>query len=138
MDVEVKSNPNLVEVKNLVKYYPVLGGVFKRVVAHVKAVDDVSFDIKQGETLGLVGESGCGKSTVGHTIIRLLEKTSGTVDFNGVDVFSLKGEELKQMRKNMQIVFQDPYAIVGSAAADRRFYCGRIKDPSYRYKPGTV
>jgi oligopeptide/dipeptide ABC transporter ATP-binding protein len=109
MDVEVRSNPNLVEVKNLVKYYPVLGGVFKLVVAHVKAVDGVSFDIKQGETLGLVGESGCGKSTVGHTIIRLLEKTRGTVDFNGVDVFSLKGEELKQMRKNMQIVFQDPY-----------------------------
>jgi oligopeptide/dipeptide ABC transporter ATP-binding protein len=109
MDVEVRSNPNLVEVKNLVKYYPVLGGVFKRVVAHVKAVDGVSFDIKQGETLGLVGESGCGKSTVGHTIIRLLEQTRGTVDFNGVDVFSLKGEELKQMRKNMQIVFQDPY-----------------------------
>ena len=109
MNVDVKSNPNLVEVKNLVKYYPVLGGVFKRVVAHVKAVDGVSFDIKAGETLGLVGESGCGKSTVGHTIIRLLEKTSGTVDFNGVDIFSLKGEELKQMRKNMQIVFQDPY-----------------------------
>jgi peptide/nickel transport system ATP-binding protein/oligopeptide transport system ATP-binding protein len=110
MSVEVNNKRNLVEVKNLVKYYPVLGGVFKRVVAHVKAVDGVSFDIKEGETLGLVGESGCGKSTVGHTMIRLLDKTSGSVEYNGVDIFSLKDAELKQMRKNMQIVFQDPYA----------------------------
>lgn len=110
MSVDVNNKRNLVEVKNLVKYYPVMGGVFKRVVAHVKAVDGVSFDIKEGETLGLVGESGCGKSTVGHTMIRLLEKTSGSVDYEGVDIFSLKNAELKQMRKNMQIVFQDPYA----------------------------
>lgn len=110
MSVAEKDQQNLVEVKNLVKYYPVLGGVFKRVVAQVKAVDGVSFNIRKGETLGLVGESGCGKSSVGHTMIRLLEKTSGSVEFNGVDVFSLKGAELKQMRKNMQIVFQDPYA----------------------------
>ena len=110
MSVAENNQQNLVEVKNLVKYYPVLGGVFKRVVAQVKAVDGVSFNIRKGETLGLVGESGCGKSSVGHTLIRLLEKTSGSVEFNGVDVFSLKGAELKQMRKNMQIVFQDPYA----------------------------
>ena len=110
MSVDVNNKRTLVEVKNLVKYYPVLGGVFKRVVAHVKAVDDVSFDIKEGETLGLVGESGCGKSTVGHTMIRLLDKTSGSVEYDGVDIFSLKDSELKQMRKNMQIVFQDPYA----------------------------
>ena len=110
MSVDVTNKRTLVEVKNLVKYYPVLGGVFKRVVAHVKAVDDVSFDIKEGETLGLVGESGCGKSTVGHTMIRLLDKTSGSVEYDGVDIFSLKDSELKQMRKNMQIVFQDPYA----------------------------
>lgn len=103
-------SPNLIEVKNLVKYYPVLGGIFKRVVAQVKAVDGVSFDIKEGETLGLVGESGCGKSTVGHTMIRLLENTSGEVRFDGTDVFSLKGSDLKKMRRNMQIVFQDPYA----------------------------
>jgi peptide/nickel transport system ATP-binding protein/oligopeptide transport system ATP-binding protein len=101
---------NLVEVKNLVKYYPVLGGVFRRVVAHVQAVDGVSFDIKEGETLGLVGESGCGKSTVGHTIIRLLEHTSGEVLFKGENVFGLKGSALKEMRRNMQIIFQDPYA----------------------------
>lgn len=100
----------LLEVKDLVKYYPVLGGVFKREVASVKAVDGVSFDIKEGETLGLVGESGCGKSTVGHTLVRLLERTSGSVEFDGVDIFSLEGEEMKEMRRNMQIVFQDPFA----------------------------
>lgn len=104
------SNQNLVEVTNLVKYYPVLGGVFKREVANVKAVDDVSFSIKEGETLGLVGESGCGKTTVGHTLVRLLERTSGSVTFNGQDIFELKDEALKEMRRNMQIVFQDPFA----------------------------
>ncbi len=110
MEKAVTPERNLVEVVNLVKYYPVMGGVFKRVVAQVKAVDNVSFNIKEGETLGLVGESGCGKSTVGHTMIRLLTHTSGQVRFNGEDVFSLKGDALKQMRKNMQIIFQDPYA----------------------------
>lgn len=101
---------DLVEVKNLVKYYPVMGGVFKRVVAQVKAVDNVSFTIKKGETLGLVGESGCGKSTVGHTMVRLLEHTSGEVLYEGVNVFGLKGNALKTMRRQMQIIFQDPYA----------------------------
>lgn len=106
-----ESNDNiLVEVKNLVKYYPVLGGVFKREVASVKAVDDVSFSIKKGETLGLVGESGCGKTTVGHTLVRLLEKTSGNVRYEGVDIFDLKDDALKEMRRNVQIVFQDPFA----------------------------
>lgn len=109
MDKAVTPEQNLVEVVNLVKYYPVMGGVFKRVIAQVKAVDNVSFNIKKGETLGLVGESGCGKSTVGHTMIRLLTHTSGEVRFEGEDVFSLKGDALKQMRKNMQIIFQDPY-----------------------------
>ncbi|MBA4421247.1 MAG: peptide ABC transporter substrate-binding protein [Anaerolinea sp.] len=110
MIAEVITKRNIIEVKNLVKYYPVLGGVLKRVVAHVRAVDGVSFNINQGETLGLVGESGCGKSTVAHTMIRLLKKTSGTVEFDGKDIFSIKSDELKQMRQNMQIVFQDPYA----------------------------
>ncbi len=100
----------LVKVQNLVKYYPVYGGIFRKVVAQVKAVDDVSFTIKEGETLGLVGESGCGKTTVGHTLLRLLPHTGGSVYFGGVDVFNLGGNALKEMRRNMQIVFQDPYA----------------------------
>jgi len=101
---------DLIQVQNLVKYYPVLGGVFRRVVAQVKAVDDVSFAIKEGETLGLVGESGCGKTTVGHTLLRLLPHTSGSVIYNGQDVFSLKADQMKAVRREMQIVFQDPYA----------------------------
>lgn len=103
--------PNiLVDVKKLVKYYPVYGGILRRVVAHVKACDDVSFTIKEGETLGLVGESGCGKTTVGHTMLRLIPHTQGSVYFDGVDVFTLTGKALKEMRRNVQIVFQDPYA----------------------------
>jgi peptide/nickel transport system ATP-binding protein/oligopeptide transport system ATP-binding protein len=104
------SDDSLVEVRNLVKYFPVYGGVFKKVVAEVKAVDGVSFNIKRGETLGLVGESGCGKTTVGQTILRLIPHTSGSVLFEGEDIFSLKHKGLKQMRRNMQVVFQDPYA----------------------------
>jgi oligopeptide/dipeptide ABC transporter ATP-binding protein len=100
----------LVEVLDLVKYFPIYGGVFKRAVAQVKAVDGVSFKIRKGETLGLVGESGCGKSTISQTMIRLIPYTSGSVLFEGTDVFRLKGDELKQMRRNMQIVFQDPYS----------------------------
>lgn len=100
---------DLLQVKNLVKYFPVYGGIFRRAVASVKAVDGVSFNVKEGETLGLVGESGCGKSTVGHTLLQLIPPTSGSVEFDGVDVFNLRGKELKTMRRNMQIIFQDPY-----------------------------
>jgi peptide/nickel transport system ATP-binding protein/oligopeptide transport system ATP-binding protein len=100
----------LIEVRNLAKYYPVYGGVLRRVVANVKAVDGVSFTISQGETLGLVGESGCGKTTIGQTILGLLPHTSGEVRLDGIDIFKLRGAELKKMRRNMQIVFQDPYS----------------------------
>jgi len=101
---------DLVQVKNLVKFFPIRGGVMQRVVAWVKAVDDVSFTIHEGETVGLVGESGCGKTTVGRTMLRLVEPTAGSVIFDGTDVFKLRGKELKEMRRNMQIIFQDPYA----------------------------
>ena len=100
----------VLEVKNLVKWFPIKSGIIKKTVGNVKAVDGVSFKIRRGETMGLVGESGCGKSTCGRTILRLLEKTSGEVLLEGVDVFSLSKEELRKMRPRMQIVFQDPYS----------------------------
>lgn len=100
----------LVEVNNLVKYFPVRAGLLQRVVNQVKAVDDVSFFVRKGETLGMVGESGCGKTTIGRTMLRLVEPTSGSVMFGGKDVFALKQNELKPVRRDMQIIFQDPYA----------------------------
>jgi len=100
----------LLEIKNLKKYFPVKAGVFRKTVGYVKAVDDISFTIKKGETLGLVGESGCGKSTTGRTILRLLEASSGEIWFEGKDVLSLGKQDLRSMRKEMQIIFQDPYA----------------------------
>jgi len=101
---------DLIQVKNLVKYFPVRSGVFQRTTAWVQAVDDVTFSIRKGETLGLVGESGCGKTTVGRTILRLVEPTSGSVIFDGKDVVSLRRKELKDLRRDMQIIFQDPFA----------------------------
>ncbi len=101
---------HLLSVENLVKYFPVRAGLFQRVVAHVQAVDKVSFFVREGETLGLVGESGCGKTTVGRSILRLIEPTSGKVTFDGQNVLALRGGDLKKMRRNMQIIFQDPYA----------------------------
>ncbi len=108
--IEGNGRKKLVEVEHLTKFFPVRRGVLQRVHAWVQAVDDVSFHIFQGETLGLVGESGCGKTTVGRTMLRLLEPTSGRVTFDGVEVFRLKGGEMKSMRRNMQIIFQDPYS----------------------------
>jgi oligopeptide/dipeptide ABC transporter ATP-binding protein len=104
-----RSTP-LVEVRDLVKHFPVRGGILQRTVAVVQAVDGVSFDIHRGETLGLVGESGCGKTTVGRLLLRLIEPTSGTIRFDGRDITSLKGSDLKAYRRRLQIIFQDPYA----------------------------
>ncbi|PKN95180.1 MAG: peptide ABC transporter substrate-binding protein [Chloroflexi bacterium HGW-Chloroflexi-6] len=100
----------LVKVEDLVKYFPVRAGLLQRVVAYVQAVDKVSFTVREGETLGMVGESGCGKTTIGRSMLRLIEPTSGNVTFDGQNVLKLRGDELKKMRRNMQIIFQDPYA----------------------------
>jgi oligopeptide/dipeptide ABC transporter ATP-binding protein len=101
---------DLVVVKNLATYFPVRAGLLQRVVAWVQAVDDISFTVREGETLGLVGESGCGKTTVGRSILRLIKPTRGEVSFDGVNILKLKGRAWKDMRRNMQIIFQDPYA----------------------------
>jgi len=100
----------LLRVKGLKKYFPIRGGLFSREVARVHAVDDVSFDLLKGETLGLVGESGCGKSTTGRCILRLIEPTAGEVWFEGKNVTTLDKRSLRQLRRDMQIIFQDPYA----------------------------
>ncbi len=100
----------LIQVKNLVKFFPVREGLLQRVKDYVRAVDNVSFVVREGETLGMVGESGCGKTTIGRTMLRLIEPTSGSVIIDGKDVLKLAGSEMKAMRRNMQIIFQDPYA----------------------------
>ncbi|MDO4629106.1 MAG: dipeptide ABC transporter ATP-binding protein [Planctomycetia bacterium] len=99
----------LLEVQNLKTYFPIHRGLLQRVVGHVQAVDDVSFQLEEGETLGLVGESGCGKTTTGRSILRLVEPTAGSVRFNGKEVLTAHGDDLKQLRRDMQIVFQDPF-----------------------------
>lgn len=99
----------LLDVRNLKTYYPVVGGVLRRRTGWVKAVDDVSFAIKRGETLGLVGESGCGKTTIGRSIIRLLKPVGGQVLFEGQDILKLPSDQMKKARKDLQIIFQDPY-----------------------------
>jgi oligopeptide/dipeptide ABC transporter ATP-binding protein len=102
--------PALVEVRDLVKHYPVRAGLFRRVVEEVHAVCGVSFDVARGETLGLVGESGCGKTTTGRVLMHLVPASSGSVRFDGTEVLTLRGAELRRLRRRMQIVFQDPYA----------------------------
>jgi oligopeptide/dipeptide ABC transporter ATP-binding protein len=127
----------LMEIKHLKKYFPVNQGIMSRLKREdrpvVKAVDDVNFSIYSGETLALVGESGCGKSTTGRSLLRLIEPTEGTVLFEGKDVLKLSGEELKKTRRDMQIVFQDPYASLHPRMTVREI----ISEPLYIHNIGT-
>jgi ABC-type oligopeptide transport system ATPase subunit len=116
-----QDQPVLLEVKNLKTWFPVRRGILQRTVGHVKAVDDVSFFVRRGETLGLVGESGCGKTTVGRTILRLIPNSGGTVRFDGRDVLAASALDLRQMRREMQIIFQDP-----GGSLNPRMRVGRI------------
>jgi len=124
----------LVEVTDLKKYFPIKSGIlFQREVAAVKAVDGVSFKVYKGETLGLVGESGCGKSTTGRTILQLYRPTSGSVKYRGQEITNLKGESLRRMRREMQMIFQDPYA-----SLNPRMSVGRIvAEPLVVHNIGT-
>ncbi len=109
-DESTDLNDLVLEVVELKQYFPIKAGLMQRVVGHVKAVDGVSFSIKRGKTMGLVGESGCGKTTIGKTILRLNQKTSGDVLFFGFDIFDISKKELRSVRPKMQIIFQDPYS----------------------------
>jgi oligopeptide transport system ATP-binding protein len=124
----------LVEVTDLRKYFPVRGGLFRRVVGQVKAVDGVSLRVNPGQTLGLVGESGCGKSTLGRTILRLQEPTGGTIRFGGVDITGLSRQELLPWRQRMQAVFQDPYG----SLSPRRTVAQTVREPLDVHGVGTV
>ncbi len=130
----------ILNVKNLKTYFPIREGLFSKVVDHVKAVDDVSFDVYPGETLGLVGESGCGKTTLGRTILRLIEPTAGQISFHGIDITTIKGDALRDIRRRIQIIFQDPYSslnpriTIGSAIIEPMQVHGLHADDNARRK----
>lgn len=134
----------LLEVNDLKKYFPIRAGVFQRTVGHVKAVDGVTFSVNKGETLGLVGESGCGKSTVGRTMVRLYDRTEGSVIFNGQDIHTLSKKELRATRPKMQYVFQDPFSSlnprikVGEAIGEALVDHGMCTEKEKREKVLTV
>ncbi len=131
------ANPSLLQVKNLKKYFPIKSGVLSKVTGYVQAVDGITFELKAGETIGLVGESGCGKSTTARVILRLMEPTSGEVIFDGNKIFDLNRSKLQQLRQEMQIIFQDPYSslnprmtiegIIGEALSFHKLACGSAK-----------
>ena len=124
----------LLEVKNLKKYFVRKGGFFSGPTRVVKAVDDVSLQLRKGEILGIVGESGCGKSTLGRTLLRLIDATEGQVLFEGVDLHSLSREEMRQKRKDMQIIFQDP-----GASLNPRMTVGElIREPIDLFEPALT
>ena len=126
---------NLVEVENLVKHFPVRKGFFSsRVTGQVRAVDDISFTVARGETLGLVGESGCGKSTTGRLLIRLLDPTSGSIRLNGDDIAKIPDKELRSRRRDVQIIFQDPF----SSLNPRKTVEGIISEPLIVHRIGTT
>lgn len=126
-------NEPLLKVEGLTKHFPVRGGVFLKKVGIVHAVDEVSFELNRGETLGLVGESGCGKSTVGKTLLRLLEPTGGSVTFEGKDVLSMRRDDLRRLRRDIQIVFQDPFESLNA-----RHTVGKIlEEPFLIHKIGS-
>src|SRR5262245_61956995 len=139
-DVQSTAGEKIMEVDGLIKHFPIRSGLFQRQVGAVQAVDGIGFDVIRGETLGLVGESGCGKSTTARLLLRLMEPTAGSIQFEGREIAHIKGAELKALRREMQMIFQDPYSslnprkTVGSIISDPFVIHGLLNDGSERKK----